>query len=106
LGGTKHVDTARIGHLDIRDEQIEAAALERVDCRPAVVGERDVVTFATEHDRQQLSHRALIVYDEQTPGGGCYLWRYVGSQLSVLHYSLVPRPLSLVPCPSSLVPRP
>ena len=66
LGGAKHLDAAHVGHLDVGDQQIEAAALELLDRRAAVLGQRHVVAFAAQHDGQQLAHRSLVVHDEQS----------------------------------------
>ena len=64
LRGAQHVDAAQIGHLDVRDQQIDRLALEQIDRRAAVVGEQHFVAFAPQHDREELPHRPLIVHDE------------------------------------------
>ena len=46
---------------------------------PAVLGQRHVVPFAAQHDRQQLAHRSLVVDDEQRVARG----RVPGSRFRV-----------------------
>ncbi len=64
LGRTQHVDAAQIGHLDIRYQQVDGFALEQADGGSAVFGEQNLVSFAPQHNRQQLPHRSFIVDDQ------------------------------------------
>jgi hypothetical protein len=70
LGGPQYFDAAHVGHLDVGNEEVEAAALELVDRLLAVFGKDDIVPLAAQHDRQQLAHRPLVVHDEQARGAG------------------------------------
>jgi hypothetical protein len=74
LRGTQDVDAAEIGHLDVRDQDVDRLAPEQIDRGAAVLGQQHFVALAPQHDLQHLAHRALIV-DDQDPrrapiGGG------------------------------------
>ena len=86
LGRAQHVHAAHVGHFDVGDQQIVAPALERIDGRAAVFGQRDVVSFAPQHNRQQLSHRPLIVHDEQPRGQPGRLLRFFRSEFCLLFH--------------------
>ncbi len=64
----QHFDPAQIGHLDVRDQQIDRLALQRGDGRLAAFREQHLVALPAQHDRQQLAHRPLVV-DHQNAGG-------------------------------------
>ena len=66
LGRSQHVHPTHVGHLDVRDEHVDAFALENLDRRASALGERDVVPLSLENDGQELAHRAFIVDDENT----------------------------------------
>ena len=70
LRRAQHFDAAQVGHLDVRDQQIDRLALQGVDGRPAVLGEQHLVALAAQHDRQQLAHRPLVVDDENARARG------------------------------------
>ncbi len=73
LGGAEHVDAAHVRHLDVGDQQVERPAFQRGDSRTPVLGERHLVAFALEHDRQQFAHRPLVVHHKnarRSPLGG------------------------------------
>ena len=64
LRGAKHVHAAQVGHLDVRDQQVDRLPLDQGDRLAAVLGEEHVVALPLQDDRQQLAHRPLVVGDE------------------------------------------
>ena len=68
LGFPQHIDAAHLRHPDVGDEDVHALLLQELDRAHPVVGHHHLVAVALEHDRQQLSHRALVVDDQHARG--------------------------------------
>ena len=83
LRGAQHVDAAQVGHLDVGNQEIDRLVLEQVDGGAAVLGQEHLVPLASQHDRQQLAHRALIVDDEDA--GGAAIGRRDGGLRDRVH---------------------
>jgi hypothetical protein len=65
LGHAQDVHAGGVGHLDVRQHQIEALAPQQLDGALAVLGHLHVVAVALEDDLQHVAHRLLIVHDQQ-----------------------------------------
>ncbi len=64
LRRAQHVEPGHVGHVDVRDQQIDRPALELVEGLPPVLGHHHLVALAAEDDGEQLAHRPLVVDDE------------------------------------------
>ena len=93
LRASKHVDASHVGHLDVGDEQIEPAALEAIDRRAPVFGQRHVIPLAAQDDRQQLAHRSLVVHDKELRPGSRF--RVPGSGFGVPGFGFTVREFSV-----------
>ena len=93
LRGAKHVNTRHVGHLDVRDQQVEPPRFEIGYRRSAVFGQRHIVTFAPQDDRQQLAHRSLVVHDEELRTGSRF--RVPGSGFGLYGSGFVVREFSV-----------
>ena len=74
LGDLQHLDAAHVGHPDVREQQIDALALQHLDRRAAVLGHEHVVAVAPQHDPKHVAQRRLVVDDQDAR----LTWRRAG----------------------------
>jgi hypothetical protein len=88
LRRAQHVEAGHVGHVDVGDQQVDRPPFQLVEGLAAVLGHHHLVAFATEHDRQQFPHRALVVDDQDARGAGAG-WRLVGGSVPCVEIDLL-----------------
>ena len=83
-----------LGHLHVRDDQIEVAVLDAQKRTLDVTGRRDLVALPPKEDLEELLHAALVVDDEDPALGRHARSSACGSQMR----NLVPTPSVLSSC--------
>src|SRR2546422_368639 len=64
LCGAKHRGAPHLPHPEVGDDEVEGVALEGANRGLAPVRDRHVVTRLLQHDREELTHAALVVDDQ------------------------------------------
>jgi hypothetical protein len=64
LGGAQHFNATQVRHPDVREEQIDRLAAKTLEGLASVLGDHHVIAVTPQHDAQHLSHRRLVVNDQ------------------------------------------